>query len=152
MTAITETLCDSLGERYARLDGRTPSTMNALALCRHIDAVRSRSTGEPAAKIAFFATCYVNYHQPEIGADTLEVMAHNNVDVSFAYERCCGMPHLSTAILRISRSQRRTSSTCERKMPHSLPIVLTVPKPRSTVDFSVGVASRCGACSMPIAS
>jgi len=48
--------------------------------------------GEPAAKIAFFSTCYVNYNQPEIGTDTLDVMAHNNVDVSFAYERCCGMP------------------------------------------------------------
>lgn len=48
--------------------------------------------GEPIAKIAFFSTCYVNYNQPEIGLDTLEVMAHNDVDVTFAYERCCGMP------------------------------------------------------------
>jgi glycerol-3-phosphate dehydrogenase subunit C len=24
--------------------------------------------------------------------DTLEVMAHNNVEIQFAYERCCGMP------------------------------------------------------------
>jgi len=51
-----------------------------------------KPAGEPAAKIAFFSTCYVNYNQPEIGAATLEVMAHNDVDVSFAYERCCGMP------------------------------------------------------------
>ena len=42
----------------------------------------------------------------------------------------CGMPHLSTAILRISRSWRRTSSTCERSMPHSLSIVLTVKRMR----------------------
>jgi len=48
--------------------------------------------GEPTAKVAFFSTCYVNYNQPEIGHDTLEVMGRNNVDVSFAYERCCGMP------------------------------------------------------------
>ena len=49
--------------------------------------------GEPAGRIAFFSTCYVNYNQPELGLDTLEVMAHNNVEVQFAYERCCGMPH-----------------------------------------------------------
>jgi glycerol-3-phosphate dehydrogenase subunit C len=55
-------------------------------------AHRKVPQGEPAAKIAFFSTCYVNYNQPEIGVDTLEVMAHNNVDVAFAYERCCGMP------------------------------------------------------------
>jgi glycerol-3-phosphate dehydrogenase subunit C len=48
--------------------------------------------GKPIAKIAFFSTCYVNYNQPEIGLDTLEVMDHNDVDVTFAYERCCGMP------------------------------------------------------------
>ncbi|HUK40955.1 MAG TPA: anaerobic glycerol-3-phosphate dehydrogenase subunit C [Candidatus Acidoferrales bacterium] len=48
--------------------------------------------GEPAGRIAFFSTCYINYNQPEIGVDTLEVMAHNNVEVQFAYERCCGMP------------------------------------------------------------
>ncbi|HEY7166175.1 MAG TPA: heterodisulfide reductase-related iron-sulfur binding cluster [Candidatus Binatia bacterium] len=48
--------------------------------------------GDPVAAIAFFSTCYVNYNQPEIGLDTLDVMAQNNVDVEFAYERCCGMP------------------------------------------------------------
>jgi Fe-S oxidoreductase len=46
----------------------------------------------PAAKIAFFCTCYVNYNDPGLGLDTLEVMARNNVDVAFAYEQCCGMP------------------------------------------------------------
>jgi Fe-S oxidoreductase len=56
------------------------------------DGRRKAVSSEPAAKIAFFSTCYVNYHQPEIGTDTLEVMAHNNVDVAFAYESCCGMP------------------------------------------------------------
>jgi Fe-S oxidoreductase len=55
-------------------------------------AQRKASRGEPTAKIAFFSTCYVNYNQPELGIDTLEVMARNNVDVAFAYEQCCGMP------------------------------------------------------------
>jgi glycerol-3-phosphate dehydrogenase subunit C len=56
------------------------------------ESQRKATQGEPAAKIAFFSTCYVNYNQPEIGTDTLEVMGHNNVDVVFAYEGCCGMP------------------------------------------------------------
>jgi glycerol-3-phosphate dehydrogenase subunit C len=55
-------------------------------------AKNRKPQGEPAAKVAFFSTCYVNYNQPEIGLDTLEVMARNNVDVAFAYDRCCGMP------------------------------------------------------------
>jgi glycerol-3-phosphate dehydrogenase subunit C len=52
-------------------------------------AQRQPVQGEPNAKIAFFSTCYVNYNDPQLGLDTLEVMACNNVDVSFAYERCC---------------------------------------------------------------
>ena len=56
------------------------------------EANRKASQGEPTAKAAFFSTCYVNYNQPEIGTDTLEVMSLNNVDVSFVYDRCCGMP------------------------------------------------------------
>jgi glycerol-3-phosphate dehydrogenase subunit C len=60
----------------------------ASQFARHVKAPE----GEPAARIAFYSTCYVNYNQPEIGIDTLSVMGHNNVDVTFAYERCCGMP------------------------------------------------------------
>ncbi|HSK30246.1 MAG TPA: heterodisulfide reductase-related iron-sulfur binding cluster, partial [Candidatus Limnocylindria bacterium] len=57
------------------------------------DSHRKPPQGAPTAKVAFFSTCYVNYNQPEIGTATLEVMARNNVDVVFAYDRCCGMPH-----------------------------------------------------------
>jgi glycerol-3-phosphate dehydrogenase subunit C len=58
----------------------------------HFRTHRQKILGEPVAKIAFFSTCYVNYNEPEIGLDTLSVMEHNNVDVAFAYEQCCGMP------------------------------------------------------------
>jgi len=64
----------------------------AKTLAAQFAARRVPSHAEAAAKVAFFSTCYVNYNQPEIGLDTLEVMARNNVDVSFAYERCCGVP------------------------------------------------------------
>jgi Fe-S oxidoreductase len=53
---------------------------------------RKAPQDEPSAKVAFFSTCYVNYNEPEIGTDTLAVMGHNNVEVAFAYEQCCGMP------------------------------------------------------------
>jgi Fe-S oxidoreductase len=59
---------------------------------KQFEQKRKAPGGEPAAKVAFFSTCYVNYHQPEIGTDTLEVMERNNVDVVLAYEQCCGMP------------------------------------------------------------
>jgi len=64
----------------------------AKTFAAQFESKRRAIHGEPAGRVAFFSTCYVNYNQPEIGIDTLEVMAQNNVDVEFAYERCCGMP------------------------------------------------------------
>lgn len=72
-------------------DKKLPSFASK-TLAAQFAARRKAPHGEPAARIAFFSTCYVNYNQPELGLDTLDVMARNNVDVAFAYERCCGMP------------------------------------------------------------
>ena len=72
-------------------DKKLPSFASK-TLAAQFDAKKIKVKGEPTAKVAYFSTCYVNYNQPEIGTDTLEVLGHNNVDVAFVYERCCGMP------------------------------------------------------------
>ncbi len=66
-----------------------------------------RSTARPAAtfaqrdgkdtpgKVAVFATCYVNYNEPDIGHDLLRVLEHNEIPaVVVEKEACCGMPKL----------------------------------------------------------
>ncbi len=66
-----------------------------------------RSTARPAAafaqrdgkdtpgKVAVFATCYVNYNEPDIGHDLLKVLEHNEIPaVLVEKEGCCGMPKL----------------------------------------------------------
>ena len=46
-------------------------------------------------KVAVFCTCYVNYNEPGIGHDLLEVLAHNELPyVLVEKEACCGMPKL----------------------------------------------------------
>jgi Fe-S oxidoreductase len=46
-------------------------------------------------KVAIFATCYVNYNEPGIGHDLLQVLAHNEIPaVVVEKENCCGMPKL----------------------------------------------------------
>jgi glycerol-3-phosphate dehydrogenase subunit C len=46
-------------------------------------------------KVAIFATCYVNYNEPGIGHDLLDILEHNGVPVVLAEsEACCGMPKL----------------------------------------------------------
>jgi Fe-S oxidoreductase len=46
-------------------------------------------------KVAIFATCYVNYHEPGIGHDLLKLLEHNEIPyVLVEKESCCGMPKL----------------------------------------------------------
>ena len=46
-------------------------------------------------KAAIFSTCYVNYHEPDIGHDLLKVLAHNEIPTILVEpEACCGMPKL----------------------------------------------------------
>lgn len=50
-------------------------------------------TGDTQVEAVLFQTCYVQNNEPEIGQDTLEVMAKNQVQVGCAAGlACCGMP------------------------------------------------------------
>ena len=45
-------------------------------------------------KAVLYATCYVNYNDPDIGLATRAVLARNGVETEVVYPRCCGMPLL----------------------------------------------------------
>ena len=46
-------------------------------------------------KVAIFATCYVNYNEPGIGADLVKLLDHNAIPYEIVEkEQCCGMPKL----------------------------------------------------------
>jgi glycerol-3-phosphate dehydrogenase subunit C len=46
-------------------------------------------------KVAIFATCYVNYNEPGIGADLIKLLDHNQIPYEIVEkEQCCGMPKL----------------------------------------------------------
>ncbi len=46
-------------------------------------------------KVAIFATCFVNYNEPNIGHDLVKVLDHNAIPYVLANkEACCGMPKL----------------------------------------------------------
>jgi glycerol-3-phosphate dehydrogenase subunit C len=65
-------------------------------------AVRARQEKAPDAaapsthsrKAALYATCFVNYNNPDIGMAARAVLAHNGVETKVEYPRCCGMPQL----------------------------------------------------------
>ena len=46
-------------------------------------------------KVAIFATCYVNYNEPNVGHDLVKILEHNEIPyVLMEKEACCGMPRL----------------------------------------------------------
>jgi glycerol-3-phosphate dehydrogenase subunit C len=52
-----------------------------------------RIAARPGGEAVLFPTCYVQNNEPEIGRDTLEVLAANGIDAHCAKGfACCGMP------------------------------------------------------------
>jgi glycerol-3-phosphate dehydrogenase subunit C len=45
-------------------------------------------------KAVLYATCFVNYNNPGIGAATRAVLARNGIETEVVHPRCCGMPKL----------------------------------------------------------
>ena len=57
---------------------------------------------QPSArtKVLFFPGCYVNYNDPQVGIDLIEVLNRNNIEVVIDKRLvCCGSPILSTGYL-----------------------------------------------------
>jgi glycerol-3-phosphate dehydrogenase subunit C len=48
----------------------------------------------PRGRVALFATCSVEYHDPGTGKAAVAVLEKNGIDVSLPAQRCCGMPYL----------------------------------------------------------
>ncbi len=52
-------------------------------------------------KVALFATCYINYNEPGIGADLVKLLDHNEIPYEIVTkEQCCGMPKLELGDLQ----------------------------------------------------
>lgn len=52
------------------------------------------SVAEQAPCVVLFATCIVNYNDPDVGVAAVQVLEHNGRRVLASYENCCGMPWL----------------------------------------------------------
>ena len=58
------------------------------------DQRRPATTPRTAGRVALFATCSVEFNDPDTGKATVAVLEKNGVDVSLPAQRCCGMPYL----------------------------------------------------------
>ena len=68
---------------------------------------RPAPPAEPTADVALFATCFVNYNDPKIGQDAVEVLEHAGCKVDCPRQVCCGMPKLDGGDLEGARALAR---------------------------------------------
>lgn len=69
----------------------------------------------PAAKVAIFHTCIVNYHNPEPGKAAVEVLEKNGCQLRCPEQNCCGMPALDGGDVAFAR--RQASANVAALMP-----------------------------------
>lgn len=74
-----------------------------------------RSTGlpappdGPAAKVAIFHTCFVNYYHPAPGRALVKVLAKNGCAISSPAQNCCGMPALDGGDIALAQKLARAN-------------------------------------------
>lgn len=49
---------------------------------------------DPTDKVVLFSTCLVNYNEPGIGKAAVKILQHNNIEIEYPEQVCCGMPFL----------------------------------------------------------
>lgn len=103
---------------------------------------------EPAAKVAIFHTCFVNYYNTAPGKALVTVLAKNRCAIASPPQNCCGMPALDggdvefaqkqaranlAALLPLARQGYRIAAinpTCSMTMRREYPTLLGTPEAR----------------------
>lgn len=66
---------------------------------------------EPAAKVAIFHTCFVNYYNPAPGRALVSVLARNRCAIASPAQNCCGMPALDGGDVAFAQKLARANVT-----------------------------------------
>jgi glycerol-3-phosphate dehydrogenase subunit C len=79
-------------------------------------------------KAVLYATCFVNYNNPEIGTATRAVLAKNGVETEVVYPRCCGMPQFERGdIARVAEHARTVSEALLPYIEQGYDVIAMVP-------------------------
>jgi Fe-S oxidoreductase len=56
------------------------------------------------SKAVLFYTCFVNYNNPRVGKDAVDVFSRNGVALTCPKQNCCGMPALEAGDIQLAKS------------------------------------------------
>ena len=86
--------------------------------------------GAPAfgRKAVLYATCFVNYNNPQIGEAARAVLARNGVETEVVYPACCGMPQLEQGeIANVAESRAKVAAALAPWIDKGYDVIALVP-------------------------
>ena len=87
------------------------------------DRLKTPLTPDPAGpafglkKVAIYATCFVDYNEPDTAVAAAKVLARQGVEAKIDYPECCGMPQLESGELSV------VAGRAERVAKHFEPLI-----------------------------
>jgi glycerol-3-phosphate dehydrogenase subunit C len=79
-------------------------------------------------KAVLYATCFVNYNNPQIGEATRAVLAKNGVATEVSYAGCCGMPQLERGdVAKVAEGAKRIAAELLPFVDRGYDIVALIP-------------------------
>jgi glycerol-3-phosphate dehydrogenase subunit C len=79
-------------------------------------------------KAVLYATCFVEFNDPDIGLAARAILAHNGVETEVAYPACCGMPQLEAGdIADVAGRARTVSQALKRYIDEGYEVIALVP-------------------------
>jgi glycerol-3-phosphate dehydrogenase subunit C len=79
-------------------------------------------------KALLYATCFINYNNPDIGVAAQAVLARNGVETEVFYPGCCGMPQLEYGDLaRVAANAKRIAAEVRPWLDKGYDVVSLVP-------------------------
>ncbi len=87
-------------------------------------------------KAVLYATCFVNYNNPDIGVAAESVLRHNGVDTEVVHPLCCGMPQLEQGDLeRVAGHARKVAEDMASRLDQGFDVVALTPSCALMVKF-----------------
>ncbi len=124
MRGVLETVADIHGEvELPKFYGKTFTA-------RAKDSSPEVNADAPARgrKAVLYATCFVNYNNPNVGQAARAVLARNGVETAIGYPGCCGMPQLEHGDLaRVAENARRSAAFFKKWIDDGYDVIALTP-------------------------
>lgn len=94
---------------------------------KHVPDVNASAPAH-GRKAVLYATCFVNYNNPDIGMAARAVLARNGVETEVVYPKCCGMPLLERGDLEgVAENARQVAAELKSWIDDGYDIIALIP-------------------------